>query len=89
MPEHVSTATLPELALTGIRLQRASHIFSEITKSKRITLSAENTLLVDGSDTEIPLRQLLYKSQTIPLSNLPASYSEIFRILNLVPQDFT
>ena len=77
-----------DLMLTGIRKQRALNIYSKIIASDRFDLTSNNTIMLDGSDTNIPVLQLLYNSQTLR-QNFPASYITIFKMLNLTDQDFT
>ena len=74
--------------LTGTRKQRALNIYSKLIASDRFDLTSNNTIMLDGSDTNIPVLQLLYNSQTLR-QNFPASYITIFKMLNLTDQDFT
>ena len=77
------------LHLAGIRKVRAMQICKMLMRDRRISISAHDTILIDGVDSNIPIVQFLYDSQTRTRSNMPAPYLLLFRMLNLSNQNFT
>ena len=77
------------LHLAGIRKVRAMQIYKMLMRDRRISISAHDTILIDGVDSNIPIVQFLYDSQTRTRSNMPAPYLLLFRMLNLSNQNIT